>query len=179
MGVGGQPLPVFCVMRSKSTPQGTPWSPHIFSHRMGHWEENGHLPHWKGPRAEPPSHSAPAVAETLSLRFPSGALFGDVMMGTLQTPALFGSRNKGSTIVRREENKRVLSDLQVLKKAQDFPHAVIDLPDSIPIPMKKMEHLPHGQEHRCDQRAVNFGDGQQNGLAKVTGEEEQSSSSQS
>lgn len=124
---------------------------------MGHWEESGHLPHWRGARAEPPSHSAPAVAETLSLRgpvFPSGALFGGMIMGSLQTPALFGSRNKGSTIVRREENKCVLSDLQVLKKAQDFPHAVIDLPDSIPIPMKKMEHLPDGQGHQCDQRAV-------------------------
>lgn len=86
--------------------------------------------------------------------FPSGVLFGEMMMGTLQIPALFGSRNKGSTIVRREENKCVLSDPQVLKKAQDFPHAVIDLPDSISIPMRKMEHLPDGLGHQCDQRAV-------------------------
>lgn len=48
---------------------------------------------------------------------------------------MFGSRNEGSAVVRREENKRVLCDPQVPKKAQDFPNTVVDLPDSIPVPM--------------------------------------------
>lgn len=89
---------------------------------------------------------------------------------------MFGSRNEGSAVVRGEENKRVLCDPQVLKKAQDFPHTVIDLPDSVPIPMGKMAK---GIGVIKEQLNHNFRDGQQNRLAKFTEEEEESSSSQS
>ena len=50
------------------------------------------------------------------------------------TLALVRSRNEGRAIVRCEENKCVLRDPQVLEEAQDFPNAVVNLPDGIPIP---------------------------------------------
>lgn len=54
--------------------------------------------------------------------------------GTAGTPALFGSRDEGSAIIGSEEDKCALRDPQVPEKAQDFPDAVINLPDGVPVP---------------------------------------------
>lgn len=53
-------------------------------------------------------------------------------------PTLSGRRNKGGTIVRREENKGVLCDAQVPEETQDPPNAIVQLTDGIPIPAGRM-----------------------------------------
>ena len=88
----------------------------------------------------------------------------------MRTLTLFRSRNEGGTVVRCEEDKRVFRDPQGLKKPQDFPDTVVDLPDSIPVPT--------GKDGISKQRGPDFRDGQHNSLAEFREEGEENSRSQ-
>lgn len=57
---------------------------------------------------------------------------------------MFGGGNEGSAVVRCEEDKGVVRDVQVVEKLQHLPNAVINLPDGISIP---------GERRQTDQAA--------------------------